>query len=85
MPFIISVIGSRTVAGGGDTTGFQQIRAAQIEFAAGRPNVFIGFTAAKTFVARNLMWDGVHYSARGYDEMGRALASVAAVACAGRA
>ncbi len=85
MPFIISVIGSRTVAGGGDTTGFQQIRAAQIEFAAGRPNVFIGFNAAKTFVARNLMWDGVHYSARGYDEMGRALASVAAVACAGRA
>lgn len=85
MPFIISVIGSRTVAGGGDTTGFQQIRAAQLEFAAGRANVFIGFAAAKTFVARNLMWDGVHYNALGYDEVGRHWGNTAAYACAGRA
>ncbi|MFN3473576.1 MAG: sialate O-acetylesterase [Blastomonas sp.] len=85
MPFIISVTGTQTAGLGGDTTGYQQIRAAQLEFAQGRANVFIGFAAAKTFVARNLMWDGVHYSARGYDEMGRALGNTAAYACAGRA
>lgn len=85
MPFIISVTGTQTAGLGGDTTGYQQIRAAQLEFAQGRANVFIGFAAAKTFVARNLMWDGVHYSARGYDEMGRALGNTAAYACSGRA
>lgn len=85
MPFIISVIGTQTAAAGGDTSGYQQIRAAQLEFAQGRSNVFIGFAAAKGFVARNRMWDGVHYNAQGYDEMGTHLGNTAAYACAGRA
>ncbi len=60
-------------------SAWQQIRNAQDYFARTYSNVSMGFTGAVTFVARGLMQpNSLHYRQAGYDEMGRALARVAA-------
>jgi hypothetical protein len=82
MPFIIIQIGQPST---GATAGYDDIREAQVEFSHGRPNVFIGYTGAKNFAARNMLWDHIHPNALGCDEMGTALGRVTAVVCTGRA
>jgi len=82
MPVVISRTGRNS---GGDTTGYSQIRAAQVEFAQTYPNVFIGFTGPLNFTARGLMIDTLHYTQAGYNEMGKALGVVAASVAVGRA
>ncbi|MFN3474096.1 MAG: hypothetical protein ACK4ZW_08630 [Blastomonas sp.] len=70
LPYLITPIGSQTVVAGGDTAGFQQIRESAYIVEAARPNVRLGFTGAKNFPAMNMMWDGIHFDARGSDIVG---------------
>lgn len=62
--------------GGGETPGHKAVRAAQTRVADQDPLTDI-FDGTVTFPARGLMGDNVHYSAAGYQIVGRSLAPMA--------
>lgn len=57
----------------GDTTGYQEIRAAQLDFVIDNPEITLGFAGAWRFGPRNMMSDNSHYTQPAYDEMGAAM------------
>ncbi|TIL91707.1 MAG: sialate O-acetylesterase [Mesorhizobium sp.] len=82
LPFLMAMTGQED---DGDPSGWPLVRAKQREFVKARANAFLAFTGAKNFAARSLMPDTYHYTQPGYDEMGEAMAVVAAAVCPGRA
>lgn len=69
---------------GGATTGFTQIQTAQAELVNELDHVYMGYSGAKTAVARGLMKDELHYLQQIYNEMGPSMAATAASVCLGQ-
>lgn len=57
----------------GDTAAYQTIRGAQDDIVEDTAGVFMAHTRATKFVADGLQHDNFHYTAAGYDEIGRAI------------
>lgn len=72
---LVSPSGSSTVA---DTTGYQQIRAAQKEWAQADARVYLAWTGAYNGAGRGLIKDTVHYETALLNEMGFSFAVCAA-------
>ncbi|MGY9046055.1 hypothetical protein P775_14290 [Puniceibacterium antarcticum] len=70
LPLVVVQTGVRN---DGDTTGYQQIRAAQGELVAENDGIFMGYAGAKYFLDRGLMMDTYHYNIQGNDEIGHIL------------
>ncbi|WP_237886014.1 sialate O-acetylesterase [Pseudomonas sp. PGPR40] len=85
LPFIMRRL---AMDGTGDTTGFQQIRAAQMDLCANVPNIYMGWTgglaAVKAGRVKADTYD-LHFLQQDLNDMGRCMASVAAYVCLGRA
>lgn len=75
LPFIMSQIGTENT---GDPTGHQQVRAQQAKLARNLPNVHLGHFGAVNFLGRGYMADLDHYTQAAYNEIGQAMAEVAA-------
>jgi hypothetical protein len=84
LPFIMARTGTRFPDDAPYQAQYKAIRDAQDQFARSRPNVAMGFVGAVNFVTRGLTQaDFYHYNKIERDEMGYALARIAArVACA---
>ncbi|MER9174598.1 sialate O-acetylesterase [Mesorhizobium sp. M0955] len=82
VPFLMAMTGQQNTS---DPSGWPLVRAKQRVFVKSRDNAFLAFTGAKNFAARGLMKDTYHYFQAAYDEMGEAMAVVAAAVCLGRA
>jgi|GEM_PF-287267 len=65
----------------GDTTGYQEVRAAQSEIVSEMENVYMASNIQKDFPDDGKMQDDFHYTQEGYNDMGReGAATVASVA-----
>lgn len=85
LPFIMSRVAMDST---GDTTGFQQIRAAQMDLCANVPNIYMAWTGGLAAIrAGRVKPDTVnlHFLQQDLNDMGRCMASVAASVCLGRA
>lgn len=80
MPFLIVRTGSRTT---GDIDGWRQVRDAQMEASSEFEGVYMGYSAATTFIERGMMGDNLHYGQEGKNEAGVFLARNAAHLTAG--
>lgn len=69
---------------GGETTGFEQIQAAQAELVNELDYVYMGYSGAKTAPSRGQMKDELHYKQPIYNEMGKSMAVTAAAHCVGQ-
>lgn len=85
IPFIMSRVARDAT---GDTTGFQQIRAAQMELCANIEGFYMGWTAGLAAInAGRVKPDGfdLHFLQSDLNDMGASMATVAANTCLGRA
>lgn len=73
VPIFISELGNDNT--GSNTEGWQGVRETQVQFADEYSNVYIGFDSAQYFWEEGKMYDDVHYSYKGYKQMGEALAT----------
>ena len=72
----------------GDTTGFQQIRAAQMDLCANEPNLFMSWVGGLAAInAGRVKADtfDLHFLQSDLNDMGKSMATVAASVCLGRA
>lgn len=72
----------RTAINGADSTGYQQIRAAQMEFVQEHDLTYV-YTGTLGFVPKGWLPDGLHYNQVALNDAGKKMASIASTVCSG--